>query len=715
MRDTRFRSACPTARAGGPSATFGPPDDAASAVHSLDWFARNTPHKLIFTHLRDGEEDAERMTFLELAEAAQGIASRLLQRCDPGDRAILVYDTGLDFIKAFVGCLYAGIVAVPAPTIDALRWNNTVQRLESIVASCQPRCVLTVSALDEQLGSIVSPATDMEVVRSDLVAAKRLGAMAPPDIAEDALAFLQYTSGSTGKPRGVMVSHGNLNHNFGHLIQFHPLDAVGVSWLPLHHDMGLIGAVLPALRSGGHVVLMSPEHFVERPGRWLAAISRYRAWMSGGPNFAYDLCLRKVSPLERDKLDLSCWTYAAVGAEVIRPKTLRRFADYFGPAGFSEKAFYPCYGLAECTLYVTGGHGVSTANASDPGMDASRLRGGGSPGPGNFLGCGRVIKGTGLKIVDPESGEERPDGEVGEIWVSGPSVTLGYWNNTAATAATFGHALQDSSSPTRYCRTGDLGFLRQGELFITGRLKELIIVNGRNIYPTDIENTVEAAHSRIVVNRAVAFAVDREEEERLVVVFEVRGTRALKLDEIMNDVRREILANHGVRPLALLVVRVGALPRTTSGKKQRLAVRDLYLSNALDLVGQWQDVEPSEPGNGAAGHALDLATSPLIGVATPSREQVITRLQQIIVALKGSHMQAIGPDTRLFADMGLASIEIMMIHDQIESELGFAVNIAELFTTLATLNERDLSLGDYASYIARSCPASRSSNGHHAS
>lgn len=708
MQDTQSSAVFTDASRGDGFATYGTPRQATSIVHSLDWFARKSPQQPVYSHLLDGESDADTVTFLELAEEAQGIASWLLRRCEPGDRVVLAYNTGLDFVKAFIGCLYAGVIPAPAPSVDIFRWESTAQRIQSIIASCRPRAVLTTSELAEQIQSIVSDDTGMEVIPTDLAPITRIGDLSLPELTDESLAFLQYTSGSTGSPRGVMVSHGNLRHNVRHLLPIHPAGGVGVSWLPLHHDMGLIGGVLPSLWSGGHVVLLSPEQFVERPLRWLSAISRYGAYISGAPNFAYDLCLKKITPQDRDQLDLSRWTFAAVGAEVIRPNTLRRFAEYFGPCGFRMESFRPSYGLAECTLYVSVGHGFASHEAPatpDHAIPSGRHGNHGShdevPLKQNFVNCGRPIPETDVKIVDGESQREVADETVGEVWVGGPSVALGYWNDPNQTEGVFRNTISGRRGSAHYCRTGDLGFVSNGQLYITGRIKELIIVNGKNLYPTDVEATVEAAHDRIAGNRAVAFAIDRNDQERLAVIYEVRGHKKLDMTELMAKIRQQILAVHGVQPLALVAVPVGSLPRTTSGKKERLASRRLYLSHSLETIAEWQDEDASAAA--ASGAPCNGATMTLCGVAAPTVPQIVERLGQILLEIKGPGVGAIRPETRMFAEIGLASIDMMAMHEQIEGEIGRTVDVVALFARLSEQAERDITIGAYAAFLEQAC------------
>jgi acyl-CoA synthetase (AMP-forming)/AMP-acid ligase II len=398
----------------------------------------------------------------------------------------------------------------------------------------------------------------------------------PPDVSANSLALVQYTSGSTGQPKGVMISHGNLLHN-QRMIQAafgHSEKSVGVGWLPLFHDMGLIGNVIQPIYLGTSFTLLSPLAFIQKPVRWLRAISRYRGTTSGGPNFAYDLCARKVTPEQAAGLDLSSWDVAFVGAEPVRAQTLARFAAAFEPHGFRPQALYPCYGLAEATLFVSGG--VKGAGPVTRAVDG--------PAP-TVVGCGHCWDGQTMRLVDPHSLRPCREGEVGEVWVSGPSVAQGYWARPEETVQTF-RAYLGESGEGPFLRTGDLGFLHDGSLFITGRLKDVIIIRGRNHYPEDIELTVQASHPALQSGAGAVFSVEAEGEERLVVVQELQagGRRHLDHNEVVGDIREAVARHHELEVFAALLLRSGSIPRTSSGKIQRHACRDGYLARSLDVA-----------------------------------------------------------------------------------------------------------------------------------
>ncbi|MFA6110075.1 MAG: AMP-binding protein, partial [Candidatus Latescibacterota bacterium] len=575
-----------------------PAGNARTLAEVLRWRAEHQPEAVAYTFLRDGEGQEENLTYRELDRWARAIGAELQNRCRRGDRALLVFPPGLDFLAAFVGCWYADVVAVP--TLPP-RPHRPDSPMRAIAADAGVGLILTTAGLSERLtalhgdGPRLDPkAPELAVDRIDLGLA---AAWRDPDVPAESLAFLQYTSGSTGSPKGVMVGHRNLMHNqemirlgFGHEGEVRIL-----SWLPSYHDMGLIGMLLQPLYLGCPCVFFSPQAFLQKPSRWLEGISRYRSTSSGGPNFAYDLCLQTVTEEQRRELDLSSWRVAFNGAEPVRAETLERFAAAFAPCGFHREALLPCYGLAEATLFVTG--------HLDHGRPAPRVAARDGAG---FVGCGRGWLDQDLRIVDPETGVEQPAGSVGEIWLASPSVALGYWERPQETAETFAAALPGMEEK-RFLRTGDLGFVQAGELFVTGRLKDLVIIRGRNHYPQDIEKTVERAHPAMRPNSGAAFSIEHAGEERLVVVHEVERTalRSLDVQAVVAAVRQAVREEHEVQVHALVLLKPGGVPRTSSGKIQRRACREGFLTGELPVVGRWErepkppaEDRPSEPASG---------------------------------------------------------------------------------------------------------------------
>src|SRR4051794_21637736 len=548
----------------------------------------------MFLDDRDGESQ---ITFGELDRRARLIAARLQLELKPGDRALLVYPAGLEFISAFFGCLYAGVVAVPATYPKPKR---PMPRLQRIAVDCDAHVALstaqTLTTLDPELLSADASTTSW--IATDELQDELAGLWHAPPIGRSDLAFLQYTSGSTSDPKGVMVSHGNLLTNLDCIrlafgigeIEDDRLSANGVFWLPAYHDMGLIGGLLTPLYMGGRSVLIAPTAFLQRPMRWLQAIHDYRTTISGAPNFAYEYCVRRTTPEERAALDLSHWRLAFCGAEPICAETLAHFADAFHDAGFRMQSFYPCYGLAECTLLAAGPDyrnepkilAVNRAALAQHHVVPAC----GEPEPmvQKLVGCGSPVAGHTIVIVEPEKNTEVVEGGVGEILIHGPSLAQGYWNRTEETEQVFG--VQVPGRDGRFLRTGDLGFFREGELFVTGRVKDVIIIRGRNHYPQDIEQSAEEAHQAVLPGAAFALADDSG--ERLVVVHQLdRQFRGCDYQEIIQAIRRSIVEHHELDPYAIVLIRQTSLPITSSGKVQRSLCREQYLARELKVVHEW--------------------------------------------------------------------------------------------------------------------------------
>jgi acyl-CoA synthetase (AMP-forming)/AMP-acid ligase II len=572
-----------------------------------------------YSFLQDGETANIKLTYKELDRQARAIAAKLQSFDAIGSGALLLYPPGLEFIAAFFGCLYAGVVAVPA---YPPRNNQNMSRLQAIIASSQATIALTTASLHSKIENrddLNPEFTKLHWLATDNIDSDLAKEWQEPTLSSDTLAFLQYTSGSTGTPKGVMVSHGNLLHNSAliHKCLADTPNSQGVSWLPPYHDMGLIGGVLQPLYVDAPMILMSPVDFLQKPFRWLQAISRYKATTSGGPNFAYDLCVNKIKPEQLASLDLSSWQVAFTGAEPVRAETLERFARTFAPCGFRKEAFLPCYGMAETTLIVTGG--LKTALPIVRQVDAAALEQNQvvtvaheQEGTRAIVGCGQTWLDQKILIVDPESLTSCPANQVGEIWVSGPSVAGGYWNRPEETQQTFhayladtgvsvqGKAHEDSEvAPEElagrnrgpFLRTGDLGFLQDGELFVTGRIKDLMIIRGQNHYPQDIELTVEKSHPALRPGCGAAFTVEVKGEERLVVVQEVERSYLRKLDvsEIVGNIRASVAAQHALQAYATVLVKTGSIPKTSSGKIQRHACRSGFLTGSLNVVEDWSE------------------------------------------------------------------------------------------------------------------------------
>jgi polyketide synthase 12 len=563
---------------------------ARSLVDLLTTHATHQPDRTAYRHLVTGDLDGEiqEISYARLATRSRAVAAWLQERGLAGSRAMLLYPPGLEFICGYLGCLSAGVVAVPGvPPQGRSQNHRALTRMKRLIADADAKVILGGREVIAALGTMTEHLPELAEITcmaTEDIADEAAAAWREPDLTADSVAFLQYTSGSTSAPRGVVVTHGNLLDNERVITERmgHTPDAIEeydrelfVSWLPVYHDMGLIGPVLNTVHLGVTATLFSPLHFLQRPDRWLRAISHYRPHTSGGPNFAYELALKHATPELLDGLDLSAWKVAFNGAEPVRAATLRRFAETFAPAGFRREALYPCYGLAEATLMVTGG-----TVAAPPVL----LETDGAAADAAAVGCGRPGEGVTVVVADPERQQELPDGEVGEIWVQGASVAKGYWRNTLATRESFRATLPGHEG--RFLRTGDLGFLRGGELFVTGRLKDLMVIDGRNHYPQDLELSAEMSHPALRPGCTAAFSVDNGVEGELpVLVAEVAPDAAGEAEKITDLIRASIGDAHGLPVHDVVLVHPGTIPKTSSGKIQRHASRAAYLDGTLSVVG----------------------------------------------------------------------------------------------------------------------------------
>lgn len=555
-----------------------PPGGVASYADVLGHRAAHQPDDIAFVFLRDGDIERQ-ITFHALDQAARRAGAALAKRAHR-PRTLLLYPQGLDFVIAFFAALYAGGVAVPAPSP---RGNRSARaRLEATAQDCRADIVLTTPDLMDLSTAALSSLPDAPPVTTleALSTAPRVDALPKPQPGD--LALLQYTSGSTSTPKGVTITHGNILANQAMIAaRFeHSPATVTVGWLPMFHDMGLIGNMLQPIFLGAPAVLMSPAAFLQEPARWLRAITAYGGNTSGAPNFAYDFCAARIPAPQRAALDLSSWGCAYNGSEPVRAATLDRFSEAFQPHGFRPAAFYPCYGMAEATLFISGG-----------GRDAAPVRvtrESASGGTETFVGSGKTGAGHEIIIVDPETRAPLPDGAVGEIWFAGDSVSPGYWQKPTVNAVEFAQAPAGRPTDTRFYRTGDLGFLIDGEIFVTGRIKDVIIVRGRNHYPHDLEATVQASHPALRADSGAAFTLDLPGREALIIVNEVERTalRSLNTDEIAGAVRAAVTQTHGLSVAAVVLLKVGGIPKTSSGKIQRRLTQSKYRAGTLPVVGE---------------------------------------------------------------------------------------------------------------------------------
>jgi acyl-CoA synthetase (AMP-forming)/AMP-acid ligase II/acyl carrier protein len=659
---------------------------ATTLVELLQWRSLSSPGRHSHTFLRDGESDESHLTYGELDRLARAIAARLQQWQARGERAILLYPPGLDYIAALFGCLYAGAIAIP---LYPPRPNRSIKRIASIVEDSGATIGLAAP-------SILANRQRWETEIPRLKALRWLTLEEIPDslaslwenplMEPNSLAYLQYTSGSTGTPKGVMLTHRNLLENCALIQQFFgdTPESRDVCWLPPYHDMGAIGGILQPIYVGMPAFLMSPLAFLQRPLRWLQAISRYRATTSGGPNFAYDLCVRRIDSQQRETLDLSSWEVAFNGAEPIRSETLDAFAEAFAPCGFRREAFYPCYGLAEATLLVSGGskeqlpivcklekEALQRSNRAIAADTATST----ATATATLVGCGQTTADGRLAIVDPESGEPVGSDRIGEIWVSGPSVARGYWNKPEETERTFRAYLKDV--PTPFLRTGDLGFVKDGELFIAGRIKDTIVIRGRNYYPQDIEREVEASHPLLRPGCSAAFSLEVNGSERLVAIAEVersyksRGEPGETIAEIIAAMRSAVMESDELSIYGIVLLKQGSLPKTSSGKIQRYLCKSLFLEDGFKAIARHHVVDAVDTleqdyeneSLGAIGREELLAHPP------ERREAVLIPqlLRKLAGMLKVGEAE-VNPEQPL-SSVGLDSLTLVELKERIETEL----------------------------------------------
>jgi len=651
----------------------------ASLAALLRMRADRQPDRHAYTFLLDGVRDEASLTYAELDRRASAVAAELGALSSPGDRALLLYPPGLDYLVGLFGCLYGAVVAVPAyppqPSVD-----RTFSRLAAIVRDARPTVVLTTTAISSAAAGLADLMPEFRSVR--WLATDRLDPLHErPDsrpVTRETVALLQYTSGSTAAPKGVVLSHGNLLDNSALIYDLfgHSADSHGMVWLPPYHDMGLIGGILQPLYSGFPVTLMSPLDFLHDPIRWLQAMSRLHATTSGGPNFAYDLCVRKTTPDERAGLDLSGWRVAFNGAEPIRPHTMDAFADAFADVGFRREAFQPCYGLAEATLIVSGGRSFSAS--STRAVDSAALeRHEATPHSADstarhLVGCGGVEHGEHrVEIVDPATRRVCPPRRVGEIWFRGPSVAQGYWGKETESERTFRAFVADTGEGP-FLRTGDLGFVDDGQLIVTGRIKDLVIIRGRNYYPQDIELAAERSHPAIRRGCSAAFTVD-DDVQRLVIACELAAyDDGVDTDAIINDVVAAVSDELGVQPQVVVLLDRGSIPKTSSGKVQRRLCATLFVAGELAergrrVVGQRSMVEP-RPVDRA-----DLLSAP------PERRRALLEdyLRARIAATGGVAGDSTSLDRPLLAQ-GLDSLGLLELAHAMEDDLGARVTLTAL-------------------------------------
>jgi amino acid adenylation domain-containing protein len=601
--------------------------------------ARTQPDRMAYVFLADGENESARWTYADLDRRARRVAAAIQQNAKPGDRAVLLLPQNLDYVAAFLGCLYAGVV--PAPAYPPRR-GSRLDRLTAMIADAAPALAIVADPLP----------LSTELKQITMTAAEGAGEWQPVTIQPQELALLQYTSGSTSVPKGVMVTHANLMANqaaiygaFGH----NP-DTIIMGWLPFYHDMGLIGNLLHPIFAGVPCILMPPMAFIQKPLRWLQAISRYRATTSGGPNFAYDLAVDRISAQDRAQIDLTSWRVAFNGAEPVRASSLHRFTETFANCGFRESAWTPCYGLAESTLMVSG-------EIAAPGVIELEGR--------PVVSCGPPVAGTRIVIADTETGRPCAAGVEGEIWVSGESVAAGYWNRAEESREKFGAAVPGDSAS--YLRTGDLGVLRDDRLYVSGRMQDRMVIRGRNYYPQDIELAAERAHPDLRPNSGAAFTLE-DLDDRLVIVQECSGRSPSNPQEILSAIRRAVGQEHELDAHLICLVPPGAVPRTTSGKIRRRACREALQNGSLREIARWTPAVPDEPICAAEGDVIGWA-------------------RQRVASLLGVSADDVPLDAPIVS-LGLSSLQSMQLAHELERQAGIVLRAVDV---LAGLSIHDIS------------------------
>ncbi len=618
-------------------------------VSLLRRWAHERPESAAFTFLPDGDDLPMSLAFVALDVRARAIAAYLQTKGGTGARALLFYPNGLDFVAAYLGCLYAGVVPVPSPP-PTRPFRRVLPRIRGIVESCTPRFAIahssTVSFTAHAFGDAPELAS-LEWIANDEVSLGLADEWREPSIDADTLGVVQYTSGSTSVPKGVLVTHGNLLQSCSMLDRAwnHDETSVMVSWLPTFHDMGLVYGMLTPLFKGFHCVMMTPGSFVRRPVRWLEALTRHRGTHAIAPNFGYDLCVRKIASEQCGALDLSSWRVAASGAEPIRKQTLESFCNKFRPYWLRRTSMVTAYGLAESTLAVTG-------SSPDRFPTIVEVERDGEPnGVRSVVSVGSPLADTVIAIVDPESRLRHPDGKVGEVWIGGPSVAKGYLGLENETARTF-HARVADTGEGPFLRTGDLGFMRDGELYICGRLKDLIIVRGRNHHPEDIEATVERSHPSVRLSSTAAIGIDDDGEEQLVLLVELEKNGAREdIAAVTESIRSEIAFQHEIEPARIVFLQAGTIARTSSGKIQRASCRAAYRERTLSVIQ---------------------AAS-----AAPMTEAIVSDLRAEIARLARLPIDKVGDDVVLNR-LGLDSVRFAELSTFLERRCGLIVPPARL-------------------------------------
>ncbi|NJK48157.1 fatty acyl-AMP ligase [Candidatus Gracilibacteria bacterium] len=553
------------------------------------------PQQKAYTFMADGKEEKESLSYQQLDRQARAIAALLQNYRSEGQRALLLYPQGLEVIAAFFGCLYAGVIAIPAPAPEASRLKRTLPRLRAIVKDAEASLILSTPEIIALLkGTYLAESDSFEWIATAKTDWNLADDWERPELTGDRVAYLQYTSGSTSTPKGVKISHENILQNSAYIKQAwsYDTDSIAATWLPYFHDYGLVDGLIQPIYSGIPSYLMSPITFLKRPLRWLELISRYGVTNTGGPNFAYDRCVSSFKPEQLAALDLSSWRVAHSGAETIRAQTLENFVATFGACGFQRQAFYPAYGLAEATLVVTTRKLEEAVKILSLDVDALKVNCAreateASRGSWTVVSCGHPIGDFQTAIVNPETCCLCEEGEIGELWIAGSSISQGYWHRIQETKQVFAAYIRNSDRGPFY-RTGDLGFFQDGEFFFTGRLKELIVIDGVNHYPQDLEITIEQSHPLIRVNSVAAFAIEVDGREGLAIAAEIQS-QPKQPEAIIRAIQQAIAQNHEIEVVGIALLKKGGILKTSSGKIERRACAQEFLAGTLEAWMVWQN------------------------------------------------------------------------------------------------------------------------------
>ncbi|RLD43870.1 MAG: AMP-dependent synthetase [Bacteroidetes bacterium] len=638
------------------------------------------PNHVVFRFLNDGINENESFSYQQLEIRSKALGTAMQEFAQKGERVLLLFPPGLSYVASLFACFYSGMIAVPA---YPPRRNRSLDRIHTIVEDSGA----TVSIISRQVfNDIERNFAEDEVLNKihwivyEDVADEKESDWKPQEILPGDIALLQYTSGSTGQPKGVMITQLNLLYNSEYIRQTFDFDknSVGVNWLPIFHDMGLIGGVLQAAYLGVLNVGMPPMAFLKNPLNWLKAIEKYKGTTGGGPNFSFDYCIQKTTEEERAALDLSSIKTFYCGAEPVRKPTMESFPEAFEKSGVNPHQMYPVYGMAETTLIVSGGYQHEAPkylkiNATALQENKVLLADEKNVKTIELVGCGHAWMETEIEIVDPNTFDRVEKNRVGEIWVSGPTVAKGYWKNEEESERTFGAKIKDENEGS-FLRTGDLGFLHENELYITGRLKDLIIIRGVNFYPSDIELTVQNSESSLKQNSGAAIPITINGEEKLVVVQELERIAMRNVDhnKIINSIRAAISEEHELDVYGIVLIRTGSIPMTSSGKIQRRLTKYGYLNNELNVVAAWKQEEASE-------------TVQTRKTEEPTIENIKSWLTNWIVRNQHFRAEEIDANKNIMS-YGIDSLAAVTLESEISQQFGFQWHVSS-FMLNPTINK----------------------------